>query len=57
MFVKKLFWVAVGAVGALEADKFWQRQRERFRPSALTGSLLDRPNRALEKRRDRQTDV
>ncbi len=57
MFVKKLFWVAVGAVGALEADKFWQRQRERFRPSALTGSLLDRTNRALEKRRDRQTDV
>ncbi len=57
MFVKKLFWVAVGAVGALEADKFLQRQRERFRPSALTGSLLDRTNRALEKRRDRQTGV
>ena len=54
MFVKKLFWVAVGAVGALEADKFVQRQRERFRPSALTGSLLDRTNRALEKRRGRQ---
>lgn len=57
MFVKKLFWVAVGAVGALEADKFVQRQRERFRPSALTGSLLDRTNRALEKRRGRQTGV
>ncbi len=57
MFVKKLFWVAVGAVGALEADKFVQRQRERFRPSALTGSLLDRTNRALEKRRDRQTGI
>ncbi|MDQ3963465.1 MAG: hypothetical protein M3277_06075 [Actinomycetota bacterium] len=57
MFVKKLFWVAVGAVGALEADKFLERQRERFRPSALTGSLLDRTNRALEKRRDRQSGV
>ena len=57
MFIKKLFWVAVGAVGALEADKFLTRQKERFRPSALTGSILDRTNRALEKRRDRQNSV
>ena len=53
MILKKLLLVAIGAVGALEADKFLQRQKERFRPSALTSSLLDRTNRALEKRRSR----
>ncbi len=57
MFIKKIFWIAVGAVGALEADKIFQRQKERFRPSALTGSLLDRTNRALEKKRARQPDA
>ncbi len=57
MFIKKIFWVAVGAVGALEADKFFQRQKERLRPSAITGSLLDRTNRALEKKRARQPDA
>lgn len=49
--IKKLFWVAVGAVGALEADKWFERARTRLRPSALTGSLLDSANRKLEKRR------
>jgi hypothetical protein len=49
--IKKLFWVAVGAVGALEADKWFERARHRLRPSALTGSLLDKANRTLEKRR------
>ncbi|MDQ4065508.1 MAG: hypothetical protein M3161_05620 [Actinomycetota bacterium] len=54
MILKKLLFVAIGAVGALEADKFLQRQKERLRPSALTSSLLDRTNRALEKRRSPQ---
>jgi len=55
MIIKKLFWVAVGAVGALEADKLFERARIRLRPSALTGSLLDSANRRLEKRRNRGT--
>lgn len=49
--IKKLFWVAVGAVGALEADKWFEKARARLRPSALTGSLLESANRKLEKRR------
>jgi hypothetical protein len=51
--IKRLFWVVVGAVGALQADKWLQQQKDRFRPSALTGTLLDATNRRMEKRRAR----
>ena len=51
--IKRLLWVVVGAVGALQADKWLQQQKERFRPSALTGTLLDATNRRMEKRRAR----
>ena len=51
--IKRLVWVVVGAVGALQADKWLQQQKERFRPSALTGTLLDATNRRMEKRRAR----
>ena len=51
--IKRLLWVVVGAVGALEADKWLQQQKDRFRPSALTGTLLDATNRRMEKRRAR----
>jgi hypothetical protein len=49
--IKRLLWVVVGAVGALQADKWFQQQKARFRPSALTGTLLDATNRRMEKRR------
>lgn len=49
--IKRLLWVVVGAAGALQADKWLQQQRARFRPSALTGTLLDATNRRMEKRR------
>jgi hypothetical protein len=49
--IKRLVWVVVGAVGALQADKWLQQQKARFRPSALTGTLLDATNRRMEKRR------
>ena len=49
--IKRLLWVVVGAVGALEADKWFERQKARFRPSALTGTLLDATNRRLERRK------
>ena len=51
--IKRLLWVVAGAVGALQADKWLQQQKERFRPSALTGTLLDATNRRMEKRRAR----
>lgn len=51
--IKRLLWVVVGAVGALQADKWLQEQKDRFRPSALTGTLLDATNRRMEKRRAR----
>ncbi len=51
--IKRLLWVVVGAAGALQADKWLQQQKERFRPSALTGTLLDATNRRMEKRRAR----
>ena len=51
--IKRLLWVVVGAVGALQADKWLQQQKERFRPSALTGTLLEATNRRMEKRRAR----
>lgn len=51
--IKRLFWVVVGAVGALQADKWLQQQKDRFRPSALTGTLLDATNKRMEKRRAR----
>jgi hypothetical protein len=51
--IKRIFWVVVGAAGALQADKWLQQQRDRFRPSALTGTLLDATNKRMEKRRAR----
>ena len=53
--IKRLLWVVVGAVGALQADKWLQHQKDRFRPSALTGTLLDATNKRMEKRRARST--
>jgi hypothetical protein len=46
--LKRLFWVAVGAALALEADRFFREQRARFTPNALTGALLDKLNERLE---------
>ena len=46
--VKSVFWVAVGAAGALQADRWMRQKRERWAPSAVTGTLLDKVNRKLE---------
>jgi uncharacterized membrane protein YgdD (TMEM256/DUF423 family) len=48
--VRKLLWVALGAVGALELDRRLSRQRARLFPNGVTTSLLDRLNRTLERR-------
>lgn len=49
--VKRLFWIAVGAAGALQADKWLREQKARFRPSVLTGTVLDKVNEKLERDR------
>jgi hypothetical protein len=48
--LRKLFWVAVGALGALEIDRWLTRQRARWSPNALTTTLLNKVNESLEKR-------
>ena len=51
--IKRIFWVVVGAAGALQADKWLQQQKDRFRPSALTTTVLEATNKRMEKRRAR----
>lgn len=51
--IKRIFWVVVGAAGALQADKWLQQQKDRFRPSALTTTILETTNKRMEKRRAR----
>lgn len=51
MLIKSLFWVAVGAAGALESERLMSRARMRFSPSAVTGGLLDKVNSKLESNR------
>lgn len=50
--IKSVLWVAIGAAAALEADKWMEKRREKYRPSALTGTLLDKLNAKLEEERD-----
>jgi hypothetical protein len=45
----------VGAVGALQLDRWMQTQRQRLRPNAVTGRLLDGINRRLEARATAET--
>lgn len=50
--IKSVLWVAIGAAAALEADKWMEKRKEKYRPSALTGTLLDKVNTKLEQKRD-----
>ncbi len=52
MIIKTFFWVAVGAVGALESERLLSRARSRFSPGAVTGSFLDKVNAKLEAKRE-----
>ena len=45
---KRLFWVVLGAVAALQADRWLREQKGRFTPNALTGTLRDKVNERLE---------
>jgi hypothetical protein len=53
--IKSVFWVAVGAAGALQADRWIQKKKARFTPNAVAGSMLDRINTSLEKRQTTTT--
>ena len=46
--IKGLFWMAVGAAGALQADKWLEKRKAQYSPNALTGRLLDTLNARLE---------
>jgi hypothetical protein len=50
LVLRKFFWVLVGVAGALEADRWLDRQKVRMSPRAMTGGLLDKLNESLERR-------
>ena len=51
--LKSVFWVAVGAAGALQADRWLERRKAKFTPHAITGTMLDKVNSRLEKNQSR----
>lgn len=55
--IKGLFWIAVGAAGALQADKWLEKRKAQFSPNAVTGRLLDTANSRLEQSRARSLGV
>jgi hypothetical protein len=55
--LRKFFWIVVGVIGALEADRWVGRQKMRFSPHAVTSSLLDTLNERLEQRSGRTRNL
>ena len=53
--VRRLFWIALGAAGALQADRWLREKRARLTPNAVTGTMLDKLNERLEARRRAET--
>ena len=51
--LKRLFLIAIGAAAALEADRWLSKQKTKWSPRAVTGSLLDRVNERLESKQGR----
>lgn len=48
--IKALFWVALGAAGALQGERLLGGLKERFSARAVTDGFLDGINRRLEER-------
>ena len=46
--LKKVFWVVLGAVGALQGERWVGGLKARFSPRAVTDGFLDKVNRRLE---------
>lgn len=53
--LRRLFWIALGAAGALQADRWLREKRARLTPNAVTGTMLDKLNERLEARRRAET--
>ncbi len=49
--IKALFLVALGAIAALEGERWLTRLKERMSPRAFTDSVIESANRRLEKER------
>ena len=49
--IKSVLWVAVGAAGALQVDRWLEKRRASFTPKAVTGKVLDKLNQRLEESR------
>lgn len=49
--IKAMFLMALGAVGALQGERWLGDLKQRVSPRALTDSALDRANRRLERER------
>ena len=51
--LRRIFWILVGAMAALQADRWIRQRRRRFTPHAITGTILDKINERLEANRSR----
>ncbi|MDQ3660991.1 MAG: hypothetical protein M3454_08055 [Actinomycetota bacterium] len=51
--LKRLFWIVLGAMGALQADRWLRQKRSQLTPNAITGTMLDKINQRLESNRAR----
>lgn len=49
--IKAILLMALGAIGALQGERWVADLKQRVSPRALTDSALDRANRRLEKER------
>jgi hypothetical protein len=49
--IKRLLSVVLGAILALEWDRWWDKRRSRYTPNAITGRVLDSINQRIEARR------
>ena len=49
--IKAIFLIALGAVGALEGERWLARFKQRMSPRALTDGMIESANRRLEKER------
>ena len=49
--IKLLFWIVIGAILALQGERWLSGLRARLSPNAVTGAFLDQVNRRLEANR------
>ena len=49
--IKLLFWIVLGAILALQGERWLARLKVRISPNAVTGAFLDQVNRRLEANR------